>query len=141
MQLATQLSGQIQPHGVLFVLEEPELKILQASSNSYSVFGISPAEILEKPLEEILDPYQVEKIKAGLTDENFDYINPTKVWARTQGDNYLVFDALFHRNKDGFLILELEPTFSQESIPFLSFYHLARASINQLEKTANLRDF
>jgi chemotaxis family two-component system sensor kinase Cph1 len=141
MQLATQLSGQIQPHGVLFVLEEPELKILQTSSNTYSIFGISPPEMLQKTLEEILDPYQVERIKAGLTDENFDYINPTKVWARTKGDNYLVFDALFHRNKDGFLILELEPTFSQESIPFLSFYHLARASINQLEKTANLRDF
>jgi two-component system, chemotaxis family, sensor kinase Cph1 len=141
MQLATQLSGRIQPHGVLFVLEEPELKILQTSSNTYTVFGISPQEMLQKTLEEILDPYQVERIKAGLTDENFDYINPTKVWARTKGDNYLVFDALFHRNKDGFLVLELEPTFSQESIPFLSFYHLARASINQLEKTANLRDF
>lgn len=141
MQLATQLSGQIQPHGVLLVLEETELKILQTSSNSGTVFGIPPAEMLEKTLDEILDPYQVERIKAGLTDENFDYINPTKVWARTTGDNYLIFDAIFHRNKDGFLILELEPTFSQESIPFLSFYHLARASINQLEKTANLRDF
>ncbi|GET35601.1 sensor histidine kinase [Microseira wollei] len=141
MQLATQLSGRIQPHGVLFVLEETDLKILQTSSNTYAVFGRSPQEMLQKTIEEILDPYQVERIKAGLTDENFDYINPTKVWARTQGDNYLVFDALFHRNKDGFLILELDPTFSQESIPFLSFYHLARASINQLEKTANLRDF
>ena len=85
MQLATQLSGQIQPHGVLFVLEEPELKILQTSSNTYAVFGISPQEMLQKSLEEILDPYQVERIKAGLTDENFDYINPTKVWARTKG--------------------------------------------------------
>ena len=141
MQLATQVSGQIQPHGILLVLSETELKILQVSSNTSTVFGISPQEMLERKLEEILDPYQVEKIKTGLADENFDFINPTKVWARTKGDNYLVFDAIFHRNKDGFLILELEQAFSQENIPFLSFYHLARASINQLEKTANLRDF
>jgi len=30
-QQTIHLSGQIQPHGVIFVLEEPELKILQVS--------------------------------------------------------------------------------------------------------------
>lgn len=60
---------------------------------------------------------------------------------RKKGDEYVVFDAVFHRNPEGLLILELEPAISQENIPFLSFYHLARASINQLEKTTNLRDF
>lgn len=39
------------------------------------------------------------------------------------------------------MILELEPAVSRENIPFLSFYHLAKASINQLETTANLHDF
>ena len=39
------------------------------------------------------------------------------------------------------MILELEPAISQENIPFLSFYHLARASINQLETTSNLKEF
>jgi two-component system, chemotaxis family, sensor kinase Cph1 len=141
MKLATQLSGQIQPHGLLFVLEEPELKILQVSSNISTVFGIAAENLLQKNLEEVLDPFQVERLKAGLSGENFDFINPTKVWAKTKGDEYIVFDSIFHRNRDGFLILELEPALSQENIPFLSFYHLARASINQLEETSNLRDF
>lgn len=135
------ICGQIQPHGVLFVLEEPELKILQVSSNISTVFGISPENMLQRNLEELLDPFQVERIKAGLSNENLEFINPIKVWARKKGDDYLVFDGVFHRNQDGFLIFELEPAISQESIPFLSFYHLARASINQLEKTSNLRDF
>jgi len=134
-------SGQIQPHGVLFVLEEPDLKILQVSKNTYTVFGISPENMLQKTLEEILDSFQVERIKAGLSAEHLDFINPTKVWARTKGDDYVVFDSIFHRSRDGFLILELEPAISQENIPFLSFYHLARASINQLQETSNLRDF
>ncbi|PMB21774.1 sensor histidine kinase [Fischerella thermalis] len=133
--------SQIQPHGVLLVLEEPELNILQVSSNTYDVFGITPENMLQKKLEDLLDPFQMEKIKAGLLQESLDMINPTKIWARVKGDEYIVFDGIFHRNADGFLILELELAFSQENIPFLSFYHLARASINKLEETGNLHDF
>ncbi|NEQ08630.1 MAG: GAF domain-containing protein [Moorea sp. SIO4E2] len=133
--------GQIQPHGGLLVLEEPELKILQVSNNTSRVLGIPAEAMLEKTLEDVLDPFQVERIKAGLSEENLDLINPTKIWARKKGDDYAVFDGVFHRNSDGCLILELEPAVSRETIPFLSFYHLARASINQLQQTSNLRDF
>ncbi|WGV28789.1 sensor histidine kinase [Halotia branconii] len=135
------LFRQIQPHGVLLVLEEPELKILQISSNTWNVFGINPENMLHKKLEDLLDPFQIERIKVGLSEDNLEFINPTKIWVRKKGDDYVVFDAVFHRNAEGFLILELEPAISRENIPFLSFYHLARASINQLEKTSNLRDF
>ncbi|MFN6570234.1 ATP-binding protein [Dendronalium sp. ChiSLP03b] len=135
------LFKQIQPYGVLLVLEEPELKILQISNNTWNVFGINPENILQKTLDDLLDPFQVENIKAGLFAGNLEFINPTKIWVRKKGDDYAVFDAVFHRNSEGILILELEPAFSRENIPFLSFYHLAKASINQLEKTSNLRDF
>ncbi|MBD1900451.1 ATP-binding protein [Trichocoleus sp. DQ-A3] len=134
-------ASKVQPHGIIFVLAEPELTILQVSSNISTVFGISPENMLQNKLEEVLDPFQVDRIKAGLLEENLDFINPIKIWARRKGDEYLVFDGIFHRNADGFLILELEPAISQENIPFLSFYHLARASINQLEKTSTLGDF
>ncbi|MBF2008748.1 MAG: GAF domain-containing protein [Chlorogloeopsis fritschii C42_A2020_084] len=132
--------GQIQPYGVLLVLEEPELKILQFSSNTSSVFGISPEELLQKKLEDLLDPFQIERIKAGLLEESLDFVNPVKIWLRRKGDDYVVFDGVFHRNSDNLLILELEPAISQENIPFLSIYHLARASINRLEETGNTRD-
>jgi chemotaxis family two-component system sensor kinase Cph1 len=134
-------SGQIQPHGVVLVLQEPELKILQTSTNTYSVLGISPQEMLNLTLEELLDPFQFEIIQQGLLQDNLNFINPTKMWVRKDGDEYAIFDGVFHRNTEGFLILELEPAASQESIPFLSFYHLARASINQLQETSSLRDY
>lgn len=132
---------QVQPHGVLLVLQEPELTVLQVSKNASKAFGMAPDQVLGKSLEEILDAFQVDRFKEGLSDDNLDLINPTKVWVRRQGDDYQVFDAVFHRSADGFLLLELEPALTQENIPFLSFYHLARASISQLEATANLRDF
>ena len=138
---AIHTSSLIQPHGVILVLQEPELKIVQATTNSYSVFGIHPEEMVERTLEELLDPFQFEIIQRGVNQDNLDFINPTKIWARKEGDEYVIFDGVFHRNKDGILILELEPAASQENIPFLSFYHLARASINQLQETASLSDF
>lgn len=132
---------QIQPHGMVLVLQEPTLTVLQASRNSAIAFGVGPEAILGQPLDDLLDPFQVDRVRKGLQQDNLDLINPTKVWARRKGDDYLVFDAVFHRNSDGFLILELEPAITQETIPFLSFYHLARASINQLEASSNLHDF
>ena len=134
-------SGQIQPHGVVLVLQEPELKIVQVSNNSYGFLGIEAENMLEGTLAELLDPFQYDKIQEALSRDNLEFINPTKIWVRKQGDDYAIFDGVFHRNAQGYLILELEPATSQENIPFLSFYHLARASINQLQETANLRDF
>lgn len=135
------ISTQIQSHGVLLVLQEPDLKVLQVSSNTSTAIGIPPEMMLQKTLEDILDPFQVDQFKVGLFNDNLDLINPTKVWIKRKGDDYVVFDAVFHRSVDGFLILELEPAFSQENIPFLSFYHLAKASISQLEETSDLHDF
>jgi two-component system, chemotaxis family, sensor kinase Cph1 len=131
----------IQSHGVLLVLQEPELTVLQVSNNTSMAFGLAAERLLGQPLEQILDEFQVDQFKAGLQADNLDLINPSKVWVRKSGDDYLVFDAVFHRSADGFLVLELEPAQTNETIPFLSFYHLAKASIGQLSATANLHAF
>nr|WP_009630235.1 ATP-binding protein [Synechocystis sp. PCC 7509] len=134
-------ASKIQAHGLLLVLQEPELTVVQVSSNTAKVFSLACEEVLHKSLEELLDPFQVEKIRVGLAEDSLDYINSTKIWVKNQANDYLIFDGIFHRNIDGFLILELEPAISQENIPFLSFYNLARASINQLQETSSLREF
>ncbi|MEM9214462.1 MAG: ATP-binding protein [Cyanobacteria bacterium P01_F01_bin.150] len=133
--------NKIQPHGVVLVLDPKSLAVLQVSDNTRRAFELSPQEVLGKSLEEILDPYQVQQFQEGLSRGDLDLINPTKVWVRRNGDDYQVYDAVFHHSADGFLILELEPTFTNESIPFLGFYHLAKASIRQLESTSILSDF
>ncbi|EKU99975.1 bacteriophytochrome (light-regulated signal transduction histidine kinase) [Leptolyngbya sp. PCC 7375] len=131
----------IQPHGVVLVLDPTDLTVLQASTNTIDEFALDVRDVIGRPLDEILDPFQVDQFKVGLTEEKLDFINPVKIWVRREGDDYQVFDAVFHRSKDGFLVLELEPALTQENIPFLSFYHLARASINQLDSTAELYAF
>lgn len=131
----------IQSHGVLLVLQEPDLTILQVSNNTGMAFGMAADRVLGQPLDRILDEFQVDQFKTRLVADNLDPINPSKVWVRKSGDDYLVFDAVFHRSADGFLVLELEPAQTNENIPFLSFYHLAKASIGQLAATANLHTF
>jgi chemotaxis family two-component system sensor kinase Cph1 len=138
---AIHYNNQIQPHGILLVLTEPDLAIVQVSENASRLFDIPLTEIFGKTLDELLDPFQTETIKQGLSEDNLDFINPTKVWARKTGDEYVVFDAVFYRNSDGLLILELEPAIARENIPFLSFYHLAKTSIKQLLQTVNLKEF
>lgn len=135
------LYNRIQPYGVCLVLQEPDLSIVQVSSNAPAILGIPIEQVLASKLEEIFDPFQIDPLKQAILENNFDALNPSKIWARINGDDYVVFDAVFHRNAEGFLILELEPTVSYENIPFLSFYHLAKTSINKLEQTANLQDF
>ena len=122
---------EIQSHGVLLILQEPDLKILQVSNNTIGIFEIAPSLIVGQPLDRFLDVFQVEQFRAGLADRSFDRSNYTKVWVLKSRDNYRIFDAVFHRSPDGYLILELEPTQKDEHIPFQSFYHLAKASIMQ----------
>ncbi len=132
---------QVQPHGALLVLKEPEMTVLQASRNVSKLFGRPAESLLGQSLENILDDYQADRFRRGLAADNLDLMNPTKVWVRRIGDDYGVFDAIVHRSADGFLVLELEPALLQENIPFLGFYHLARASINQLEAGASFQQF
>jgi two-component system, chemotaxis family, sensor kinase Cph1 len=121
----------VQSHGVLLVLQEPDLIVLQVSDNTVATFGIAPNRLLGQPLDQILDVFQVEKFRADLQDKNFERSNYSKVWVLKSTDNYSIFDAVFHRSPDGALILELEPTQKDEHIPFLSFYHLAKTSLLQ----------
>ncbi len=140
-QIAIHKTTQIQSYGLLLVLSEPDLRVVQTSNNTQMLLGLQAEQVLGLSLEEIFDSFQVEPIKFGLTQENWDYINPTKLWARTQGDNFAVFDAVFHRNADGLLILELEPTDNLESISFLGFYHLAKASLQEIQSQTTLLSF
>ncbi len=132
---------EIQSHGILLVLQEPDLTVLQVSNNTVMAFGITPDELLGKPLAKVLDTFQAERFQQELKEQNLERSNPSKVWIRRSAGDYHTFDAIFHRSLDGFLVLELEPTETNQNIPFLSFYHLAKASIDQLTVTADLPAF
>ncbi len=140
-QPSTEACIEIQSHGILLVLQEPDLMILQVGGNILISLGIAPNHLLGKRLEVFLDAFSVEQFRRELKDKNLERSNPSKVRVRKSTGDHCIFDAIFHRNIDGFLILELEPTVTNHNIPFLNFYHLAKTSINQLTAIADLSAF
>ncbi|MBD2181433.1 GAF domain-containing protein [Planktothrix sp. FACHB-1355] len=130
--------GSIQPHGVLLVLREPHLTILQVSNNTLEFFGLCPEKLIRKNLNELLDNSQIEQFKQYLTIQDLPSVNPIKLTIKTASTRH-VFDGIIHRI-DGVLILELEPASLPENISFFSFYHHVRAATSKLQETSNLQE-
>ncbi|MBD2043036.1 ATP-binding protein [Microcoleus sp. FACHB-672] len=133
-----QIPGAIQPHGVLFVLQEPNLEILQVSNNTLQVFNVPSHKLINKNLSFLLGESQVEDLKKILSQRELKIVNPFRVSAilpyKTQH-----FDGIAHRI-DGCVILELEPISYQPENSFFSFYNLVRSSSSKIQSASNLHN-
>ncbi|NEP77765.1 MAG: GAF domain-containing protein [Okeania sp. SIO3B3] len=133
------LSGDIQPHGVLFVLKEPELTILQVSNNTFELFDIPAKTLLNQNLSDFLDQGQINRLRKSLENNpELKTVNPIKLSVKTK-DKSLVLDGIIHRSEK-FLILELEPAISEESISFLKFYHSVRETASKMQDASDLKN-
>ncbi|MBW4622980.1 MAG: GAF domain-containing protein [Cyanosarcina radialis HA8281-LM2] len=133
------LCGNIQPHGVFLVLEEPDFKILRISNNTTSILGINPEELLGENLIKLLGGSQIKTIEKLIKNDDFNYQNFIKLRLLKEREEVLM-DGIIHRNVDNLLILELEPysTLSQQN-DYLSYYHLVKASTHKLQTAPNLQ--
>ncbi|MGD1702356.1 ATP-binding protein [Dapis sp. BLCC M229] len=133
------LSGHIQPHGILFVLKEPELTILQVSNNTFELFGIPAQTLLNQNLSDFLDQNQIDTVRKSLENNPvLKTLNPVKLSVKNR-DKSLVFEGIIHRSEKN-LILELEPAISQENISFLNFYHSVREAASKMQGASNLKN-
>ncbi len=101
------LAGSVQPHGALLVLSESDLVVVQASSNSESVFGRKPSSLLGRPLAELggdlFDRVLTLQRTANLGEPVVLQCSiPWEPHARR-------LECAVHRHADGGLILECEP--------------------------------
>ena len=129
--------GSIQSHGMLLVLEEPELKVLQVSSNIKTYLGLQPQDLLGQPLSHLIDPQQAIAIGQQLTGENTR--NPLKLSISTdRGKRY--FDAIAYRTADE-AIVELEPIDSPNETSFFSFHAAIAGILSQIQSTSSLPEF
>jgi len=132
------ISGQIQPHGVLLVVREPQLEILQVSENTQDLLGFDAKSAIGQNLSLFFAEVQLEKLKACLLNENLKTVNPIKLSVEKSG-KFLEFDCILHR-WEGVLILELELAKSTENISVFSFYHSVRSTVTQIQNAKNLND-
>jgi len=134
--------GYIQPHGMLLMLQEPQLTILQVSDNVEQFFGISAEALLGQPLQRLFSRDQVQQLTGYLAEENLELCNPFELKIRRvaqtdwQRQNQ-TFTGVMHRIVDG-LIIELEPMRSLKSTDLIQFYHRLQAAIANFRNATNL---
>lgn len=100
------LAGSVQPHGVLLVLAEPGLEVLQASANSGTLLGVPPERLVGRTLAAIEGDAEsaVRAAAAGALDEPA----PLRCHAILAGSPQ-PFEGVLHRLAGTGLVLELEP--------------------------------
>jgi len=128
----------IQPHGLLMILTEPDLRIAQVSANALEILGIAIDDLLERPLGEFAGDELIKSIQACL-DRNFEYPNPLRVEFADLGDRLpLVFNGIVHRAPTGEIVLELEPWESSAGSNFFQFYHQIKHNLAKIQTAQDL---
>jgi chemotaxis family two-component system sensor kinase Cph1 len=130
------IPGAIQPHGLLFVLREPELTIVQVSENVELVLGIPSDKLLNQRLSSFLSPEQVEKVRFALSSVDPKETNPVQLGIGTVGEESQL-DGFVHRY-DGLSYLELEPVSDSEGFRFLDFYKRVSQLTSRLHAAPSL---
>jgi len=131
------IPGQIQPHGVLLVLQAPALNIIQVSSNTQEVIGREPETLLGTTLADLLNEPQTQQIQQCLT-EDFESVNPLNLSIACP-DQAIKFEGIVHR-RDEVVLLELEPKATPGKPDFFDFYHQVKEPITRIQKAPTLLD-
>jgi len=129
------IPGLIQPHGVLLVLQEPDLTLIQVSGNTQDLLGYLPESLLGQPLLLLLGGSQIQRIQQCLA-EDFESINPLALVIRN-GDRTLELDGIIHR-WDRVVLLELEPKWEARNPDFFDFYHQVKEPITRIQKASTV---
>ncbi|WP_334858440.1 response regulator [Nostoc sp.] len=135
--------GYIQPHGMLLMLQEPDLTILQISENVEQFFGISAQALLGQPLQRLFSHTQVQRLTRYLAEDNLELCNLFKLKTRTRVDQTglqrksQTFRGMIYRIVDG-LTLELEPQGTIKTTHSIQFYHRLETAIANLRNATNL---
>ena len=97
------LAASIQPHGVLLVLDETELRILQATANTRGILGVGHDELLGRPVSDLGGDVEV-RIR-NLT-ASFDLAEPVPLQCHTgRAASRHNLEGSIHRHPPGGLIV------------------------------------
>ncbi len=130
----------IQPHGVLMVLSELDLRVIQVSENTSDILGIAPVDLLDRPLGNFISGEHIEAITNCL-DRSFEHINPIAVSFYDPDDfSTRNFNGIVHRAISGEIVLELEPLVLTSKNDFFQFYHQIKNTLTKIQMALNLTE-
>lgn len=138
------IPGRIQPYGVLFALQEPDLTICQLSANCADHVGLSPQQLLHQPISVLFEPATCPVLTKALREAKATESTFLTIPITVQDQPYL-FDGLVRRLPNC-LLLELEnrrPIHGAQWPDQGAFDHqfiLVSRTIARLQATTGLRD-
>jgi len=109
------IPGSIEPNGVLLVIREPELTIVQASANTEGWLERNAAAVLGAALVDLFEQESFESLRrlisSGRLQGKRQYLSGLRIRGLKSS-----FDASVHRHQD-ILIVELEPSAAPAQVP------------------------
>ena len=124
------IPGSIQPHGLLLGVSLPEHQVLYCSANSATYLGLKPAQILDRPLSDILGAAAYADILTHCDHETSDQ-------ACRLNYKGIPYNTSLYRSGD-VLILELEP-FPDGYLPTPNIYVQTSRFVNYMETAGSLQ--
>jgi chemotaxis family two-component system sensor kinase Cph1 len=130
------IPGSIQPHGVLMVLQEPALEIVQISENISDYLNVSVDDCLRKGLSAFLGEGQLSRLRLAFDTANPHESNPVQLQLESRKPG-IRLDGVVHRH-DGFCVLELEETEPPSTLYFRDFYKTVAKATSRLQLSSTL---
>jgi diguanylate cyclase (GGDEF)-like protein len=130
------IPGSIQPHGVLFVLAEPDLTITHVSANIEAVLGVSVPAALDVSLSAVFGAAQGARFAHAVRADNAGGTSPMRLTFEAAGISHN-FECVAHRSGDGF-ILEVEPDTGPADGGRLDLFAHVRAPIARMERSLDV---
>jgi chemotaxis family two-component system sensor kinase Cph1 len=131
----------IQPHGLLFVLSEPDFTIRRVSGNVQSMLGLAPQELLGRSIDLILGQEQTEQFRRLVSREKNLTSPPTCLLTAPVPGPMKAAHFFTHRNEQGVLIVELETKGQPGPVSPSDLYSEVRASMAELQRTDSVQSF
>ncbi len=129
--------GSIQPHGIMFVISEPDMTIRQASANLADFIGRPASGLLNQPISDVIGKSQTRTLQSVVTTGELQPVKSTVLTVRTEGA-LRRFDAMAHRSQ-GHIVLEMELAPAEERHDDLQqFYDRLRRFSTKLREASTL---
>lgn len=125
------IPGSIQPHGILLVLQEADLNILQVSENLSTILQQPLNQILNQSLVSILGEEETESLKNQLQTEDLSLINPLYFTIQHKGEQHNFYATLLRYS--GLLFIELEPSVRGGGISSSSFFYQTQTMLEKFQ--------
>jgi light-regulated signal transduction histidine kinase (bacteriophytochrome) len=101
------IPGSIQPHGVLFALSGPDLRITAVSANVATHLGREPSTLLNTPLDQILHQPSLEALRPALGHAGETTLRLAEL--HLQGASATMWRAIVHSTPTGVILEALLP--------------------------------